>query len=129
VKVLLWILQILLALHTAIGAAWKWSNAENTMPALASIPHPVWLGLSVIELLCVIGLVAPLVNKRLGQLAPLSAAFVAAEMVLFSIVYLASGGANAGPLIYWLVVALICAFIVYGRLVLEPIRAGGLASR
>ena len=27
---------------------------------------------------------------------------------------------NYGPMIYWLVVAAICAFIAYGRFVLKP---------
>ena len=43
-----------------------------------------------------------------------------AEMLLFSAVHLASGDANHGPMIYWLVVAAICAFIAYGRFVLRP---------
>jgi hypothetical protein len=122
VNVLLWILQILLALHTAVGAVWKWSNSEQTMPSLGAIPHGVWLGLSVLELLCVVALIVPAFSKRLAILAPIAAVFVAAEMLFFSGVHLASGSTSAGPLIYWLVVAAVCAFIVYGRLVLKPIR-------
>jgi hypothetical protein len=122
VNVLLWILQVLLALHTAAGAVWKWSNSEHTMPSLGAIPHAVWLGMSVLELLCVVALIVPAFSKRLAILAPIAAAFVALEMLLFSAVHLASGSATLGPVIYWLVVAAICAFIVYGRLVLKPIR-------
>jgi hypothetical protein len=41
-NILLWILQILLALHTAMGAVWKFSHsAEQTMPSLKAIPHGV----------------------------------------------------------------------------------------
>jgi hypothetical protein len=127
VNVLLWILQILLAMHTAVGAVWKWSNSEHTMPSLAAIPHGVWLGMSVLELLCVVALIVPAFNRRLAILAPIAAAFVAAEMLFFSGVYLASGSTSVGPVIYWLVVAAICAFIIYGRLVLKPIRRGEFA--
>jgi hypothetical protein len=127
VNVLLWILQILLALHTAVGAVWKWSNSEHTMPSLAAIPHGVWLGMSVLELLCVVALIVPAFSKRLAILAPIAAAFVAAEMLFFSGVHLASGSTSIGPVIYWLVVAAICAFIIYGRLVLKPIRRGEFA--
>jgi len=126
VNVLLWILQILLALHTAVGAVWKWSNSERTMPSLGAIPHGVWLGMSVLELLCVVALIVPAFSKRLAILAPIAAAFVAVEMLFFSGVDLASGSASIGPLIYWLVVAAVCAFLVYGRLVLKPIRQGEL---
>lgn len=125
---LLWILQILLALHTAVGAVWKWSNsAQQTMPGLGAIPSEIWLSLSVIEMLCVIALIVPAFSKRLAILAPIAAAFVAAEMMLLSAVYLASGSTSLGPVFYWLVVALICAFILYGRLVLKPIRRGEYA--
>ena len=126
-NVVLWVLQALLALHTAVGAVWKWSNSERTMPSLAAIPHGVWLGLSVVELLCVVALIVPAFSKRLAVLAPIAAAFVAAEMLFFSGVHLASGSTSIGPVIYWLVVAAICAFIIYGRLVLKPIHRGEFA--
>jgi hypothetical protein len=35
-------------------------------------------------------------------------------------VHIYSGYAEYGPMIYWLVVAAICAFIAYGRFVLKP---------
>jgi hypothetical protein len=123
----LWTLQALLALHTAVGAVWKWSNSEQTMPSLGAIPHGVWLGMSALELLCVVALIVPAFNKRLAILAPIAAAFVAVEMLFFTGVHLASGSTSMGPMIYWLVVAAICAFIVYGRLVLKPIPRGEFA--
>lgn len=95
-NVLLWILQVLLALHTAVGAVWKWSNSEHTMPSLGAIPHGVWLGMSVLELLCVIALIVPAFSKRLAILAPIAATFVAAEMLFFSGVHLASGSTSNG---------------------------------
>jgi len=126
-NVALWVLQALLALHTAVGAVWKWSNSENAMPSLGAIPHGVWLGMSVLELACAIALIVPAFNKRLAILAPIAAAFVAAEMLLFTAVHLASGSAGTGPVIYWLVVAAVCALLIYGRLVLKPIRRGEFA--
>jgi hypothetical protein len=57
-NILLWVLQILIAAHTAIGAVWKFSNSEQTVPSLKAIPHQVWLGMSVFELLCSVGLIA-----------------------------------------------------------------------
>jgi hypothetical protein len=83
--------------------------------------------MTVLELLCAIALVVPLFNKRAAVLAPVAAAIVAAEMLYFSGVHLASGSTSMGPVIYWLVVAAIAAFIVFGRLVLKPIRRGEFA--
>jgi len=121
VSFVLWILQILLALHTAVGAVWKFSNSERTVPSLGAIPHGAWLALGGFELLLSAGLILPAVHRPLAVLAPVAAICIAAEMLLFSGVHLASGDAARGPLLYWLVVAAICAFLAYGRFVLSPI--------
>jgi hypothetical protein len=120
VNIFLWILQGLLALHTLAGAAWKFSKtAEQTMPSLGAIPQPVWLAMSVIEILCAIALLLPALNSSFGGLAPMGAIVIAVEMVVFCVLHIASGNrGKAGPMIYWLLVAGICALIAYGRLVL-----------
>jgi hypothetical protein len=120
-NILLWVLQILLALHTAMGAVWKFSNSEQTVPSLSAIPHGVWLAISVVELACVVGLIIPALYKPLAILAPLAAVVIAAIMLLYCVLHLASGDPNHGQLVYWLVVAAVCAFIAYGRFVLRPI--------
>lgn len=119
----LWVLQVLLALHTAMGAAWKLSNSEQQVPSLTALPHAVWVGLGVVELACVVGLLLPAARKSLGPLVPIAAGAIAAEMLLFSGVHLASGTTAHGELIYWLVVAAFCAFLVYGRTALKPVQA------
>lgn len=120
-NILLWSLQILLALHTAIGAVWKLSNSEQTVPSLSAIPHGVWLAMSIVELLCSLGLILPAFYRPLTFVVPLAAIFIAAEMLLLCGVHLASGDKSYGPMLYWLGVAAICAFIAYGRLVLKPL--------
>ena len=117
----LWVLQILLALHTVIGAVWKFSHsAEQTMPSLKAIPHGVWLSLGVLELLFSVALIIPVIYKRLGILAPVAATCIGAVMLIYCGLHIYSGDAKYGPMIYWLVVAAICAFIAYGRFVLAP---------
>jgi hypothetical protein len=121
-NVLLWILQILLAIHTFMGALWKLAYSERTVPTLQAIPHAAWLAISVVELICVVCLILPLFNKSLGVLAPVAATTIAAEMLLFSGLHLSSGATNHSPVVYWLVVAAVCAFIAYGRFVLRPLK-------
>lgn len=121
-NILLWSLQSLLALHTGIGAVWKFSHSEQTVPSLKGIPHGVWLAMGVLELLCALGLVLPAVVRPLAILAPLAAVGIAAEMALFSAVHLRSGATDHGPMIYWLVVAALCAFVADGRFALCPCR-------
>ena len=126
-NVFLWILQILLAVHTAMGAVWKFSNAEQTVPSLNAIPHSAWLAMGVAELAISVCLVVPLLFKPLGYLVPIAAVLIALEMLLFCVLHLSSGITGYSSVIYWLVVAAVCVFIAYGRLVLKPI-APGLAS-
>jgi uncharacterized membrane protein YphA (DoxX/SURF4 family) len=62
---------------------WKFSNSEQTVPALNAIPRAVWLAMGVFELLCSLGLILPAFNKTLGVLTPVAAACIAAEMLAF----------------------------------------------
>lgn len=119
-NIFLWVLQVLLALHTSMGAIWKFSNPAQTVAPLEAIPHGVWLVMSVIELLCSLALILPAFTKRLGILAPIAATYIMAEMLFYSGLLIYSGSTNYGPMIYWLVVAAIAAFIAYGRFVLKP---------
>lgn len=121
-NILLWVLQVLLALHTVMGAVWKFSNSEQTVYSLSAIPHAVWIGLSGIEFLCAAALVAPLLKKAWGRWVPVAAAVIAAEMLLYCAIHLAAGDPNGGPLVYWLVTAAFCAWIAFGRMKLRPIR-------
>ncbi len=118
-NVLLWVLQALLAIHTAMGAVWKFTNSEQTVPSLSAIPHGAWLALSVVELLVAVALIAPAASRSLSNLVPIAAGCLVAEMLLFTVVHLSSGDGNHGQMIYWLVVAALCAFVLYGRFALE----------
>ncbi len=114
-NIFLWILQVLLALHTGIGAVWKFSNSEQTVPSLKAIPHQVWMAMSVMELLCSLGLILPAFYQPMASLAPFAAGCIALEMLVFSGLHIYSADKNYGPMIYWLVVAALSAFIAYGR--------------
>lgn len=119
-NIVLWVVQVLLALHTAMGAVWKFSNSEAKVPSLAAIPHGVWLSLSVIELLVVACLLLPAASPRFGPLAPYAAFTLVAEMLLYSAVHLRSGVGTSGELTYWLVVAVVAGALAFGRLVVVP---------
>jgi peptidoglycan/LPS O-acetylase OafA/YrhL len=114
-NIVLWILQIPLALHTLFGAVWKVSHSEQAVPSLRAIPHVVWLALIGVELLCAAGLILPLFDKRRTPVAVAAAGCIAVEMVLFACLHLGSGVAGHGELVYWLVVAAIAAFVARGR--------------
>lgn len=119
-NIFLWVLQVMMALHTAMGGVWKFSNSEQSVPTLKALPHGVWLGMAVCELVAAIVLVLPALSSSLGKWMPFAALFVVAEMLLMTIVHFASGSTEKGSPIYWLVVAAICGFLAYGRFVLKP---------
>jgi hypothetical protein len=77
--------------------------------------------MGVLELFLSLGLILPASSASLGILAPIAAACIVAEMLLFSGLHVSSGSSKRGQIIYWLVVAVICAFVAYGRFVVEPL--------
>ena len=112
-----------MALHTLMGAVWKFSNsAEATMPSLKAIGNRLWMAMGGFEILFSIFLVVPLVYKPLAFLAPTAAVLIAAEMLLFTALHFYSGDSSRGPVVYWIIVAVLCGFIAYGRFVLVPLR-------
>jgi hypothetical protein len=120
-NILFWVLQIILALHTVMGAIWKFSNSEQAVSSLKTIPHGVWLSMAVVEVVCSLFLILPAFSKRLGILVPVAAVYIAAEMLLFCGLNFYTGAPDYSHMIYWLIVAAICAFIAYGRLAIRPI--------
>jgi hypothetical protein len=119
-NIFLWVLQVLLALHTFVGAIWKYSNSERMMPSTSTIPHEVWLGMSILEIVVSAALVVPAFNKNMVKFAPIAAGCIVVEMLFFTLLNIASGHPDIGSITYWVVVAAIAAFIAYGRLVLKP---------
>ena len=103
-----------------MGGIWKFSNSEQTVPSLSAIPHSVWLGLGVVELVASLAFVLPAASQGMAGLAPIAAIFVATEMGAFCALHLASTDTNHGTMVYWAVVAGLCAFVAYGRLVVMP---------
>ncbi|MFN8587097.1 MAG: hypothetical protein U0704_04780 [Candidatus Eisenbacteria bacterium] len=117
----LMLLQVALALHTLMGAAWKFSaTPAQTMPSLAVIPQPAWLAMSVLEIACGLALLLPVLLKRGAAFVPLAAGVVAAEMLLYTGLHFASGARDLQPPIYWLVVAALSVVLVLSR---RPARA------
>lgn len=115
--ILLRVLQVFLALHTAMGAVWKISNWEQVVPSLKVIPYSGWMALSVVELLAAACLLLPSGFKPAAILTPVSLVFVAGEMLVFCGLHLNAGDPNYGPMVYWLVVAAACGFLGYGHVV------------
>src|SRR5690554_5627020 len=107
-NIALWILQGLLAIHTLIGAVWKFTTPAQALPSISALPKGAWRAMSVMEIFFAIGLILPAFNPSLAPLAIVAALGVATEMLLMSGLHLASQQDDHSPMVYWLVVAALC---------------------
>src|SRR6476660_5570348 len=123
-KVLLWILQIALALLALAGGAYKIFSFDELakMPATVAFSRGVWGALGVFEILCGVLLVAPALVKRMAALTPSAAAALALESLALAAVYArySLSVTVTNPLVWVVAMAFMAAFVAYGRYALRP---------
>jgi hypothetical protein len=125
VNVLLWILQVALALFCFAGGQYKLFHFDELakVPSSGALSRAGWGAIGIFEILCAILLIVPAAVKWMPVLTPLSAAALALEAfslaVLFAQYSLALTATN--PLIYVVVMGLVAAFVAYGRFMLRPL--------
>ncbi|HJT23766.1 MAG TPA: hypothetical protein VJ873_04280 [bacterium] len=112
-NILLWVLQVLLAIWNLIGSSFvavNYGKVANAW-ALSSLPQPAWMVLAVLQLLLALGLVWPKLTH-----------FAAIGLALISLLGCALYTQYAGfPGCLWGVIpAVLLAFVAYGRFVLKP---------
>jgi hypothetical protein len=113
--IVLAILQVLLAAHTAIGAFWKFQNSANVVPSLDIIPFWGWMVICVFELAVAFALVLPLFKKSFEKYVSMAAWFIVIEMLLFCVAHVLTWSSNYGPVYYWLAVAVVAGFVAYKK--------------
>jgi hypothetical protein len=114
-NILLWVLQILLALWNMIGGIYMVNNYEKlaNVWALNALPKPAWIALGVLQALFALGLVLPGALRVLPKLTSISAACLAVISLLGMALYVQYTGF---PGILWAVVpAILAAFVAYWR--------------
>ncbi|HEU4795512.1 MAG TPA: DoxX family protein [Pyrinomonadaceae bacterium] len=117
-NIVLWIIQILLALLFLFAGGTKliWSAAD--MQAMAS-PNQVQMPIlfirfiGVVELLGALGLVLPGLLRIKKGLTPLAA--IGLTIIMVGAVIITIAGDGIALAITPLIVALLCAFVAYGR--------------
>jgi hypothetical protein len=121
-NVLLWVVQVALALLYLAGGAYKaftFSELANRMDVL---PGGGWLVLGVLEMVCAVLLVLPVSEKWMPIQTPLAGAVLALETLALAALYagysLTLTAAN--PLVWAVAMGLTAAFVAYGRYALRP---------
>jgi hypothetical protein len=118
-NILLWVLQILLALWNLIGGSYMAFHYELIRSDWAAgLPGPVWVAIAVLQVLFALGLVVPGFIKPIRKLIPISAIYLALNSL--SGCFLASHYAGFPGMLWGVIPAILAAFIAYGRITLKP---------
>jgi hypothetical protein len=121
-NVVLWVLQVALALLYLAGGAYKTFKFDELANQMRALSRGGWRALGVLEMVGGVLLVVPAAAKWMPVLTPLAAAVLALETLALAGLYarysLRLTASN--PLVWSLVMALLAAFVAYGRYALAP---------
>jgi hypothetical protein len=120
--IFLWVLQVLTAcLFGASGVmkVFMLDKVSADVPSFGALPRSAWLALGVVELICVVGLIAPSLLHWHPRLTVVAATVLALESIIFVWVHVRYH--EIPPIIFSALLGLVMAFIAYGRAVLRPI--------
>lgn len=121
-NILLWVLQILAALlygSSGVMKVFMFDTVSQDVPSFGALPREAWTILGIVELVCVIGLIAPAAFHWKPTLTILAATILAVESLVFIWVHVHYRETPA--IILSGVLGLLMVFIAYGRMVLQPI--------
>ena len=121
-NVLLWIIQIVLALLYLAGGAYKLFSFDALATQMSALPRGGWRALGVIEMLGGVLLIIPAATKWMPVLTPLAAAVLTVETLALAALYARYSLklAATNPLVWSVVMGLLVAFVAYGRYALRP---------
>jgi DoxX-like family len=121
-NVLLWVVQVALALLYLAGGAFKTFNPDDVAKQITALPRGGWRALGVFEMLGAVLLIVPAAAGWMPVLTPLGAAALALETLALAALYARYSLtlAASNPLVYAVPMALMAAFVAYGRYSLSP---------
>jgi len=122
-NILLWILQSVLALLCLAGGQYKAFQFDQLGSQMEMLSRGGWRAVGLFEMVCGLLLIVPAAVKWMPSLTPLAAASLALEALALSGLYASYSlkMTAANPLIWSVVMALLAAFVAYGRYSLKPL--------
>jgi len=119
-NVLLSVVQVLLALLSIAGGAYKVFMYDQVakMPMGGALPRGVWAALGIFEVVCGVLLVIPAAKRHL---TPIAAAALAVESIALAVFYgrYSLEVSPGNPLVWVVVMAVMATFIACGRFALQ----------
>ena len=121
-NILLWVLQVALALLYLAGGAYKTFMFDELASQMAALSRGGWRALGVLEMVGAVLLIVPAAAKWMPVLTPLAAAVLALETLAIAGLYARYSLklAATNPLVWAVVMGLLAAFVAYGRYALGP---------
>lgn len=121
-NVLLWVVQVALALLYLAGGAFKTFNPDDVAKQISAISRGGWVALGVFEVLGAVLVIVPAAAKWMPVLTPIAAALLALETLALAGVYARYSRRliAANPLVYAVPMGLMAAFVAWGRYSLSP---------
>jgi DoxX-like family len=120
-NIVLWVLQSALAWLCIAGGyfqIFKIEELQKGVAAMRELPQGLWVFLGAFGCLAGVTLILPGAIRVLPVLVPIAAVAVCAQSLLISGFYVYYG--DRSPLTYSVAMALVAAFVAYGRFVLSP---------
>ena len=122
-NVLLWILQVGLALLYLAGGSYKTFKFDELASHMRALSRGGWRVLGVLEMVGAVLLVVPAATMWMPVLTPLAAAALALETLGLAAVYARYSLklAATNPLVWAVAMGLLAAFVAYGRYAVRPL--------
>jgi len=121
-NILLWVLQVLAALlygASGIMKVFMFDKISADVRSFDALPRKVWMVLGILELVCTVGLIAPVAFQWHPTLTGVAATVLATESLVFIGVHIKYR--EIPPIILSGVLGLLMAFIAYCWMVQKPI--------
>ncbi len=122
-NVLLWVLQVALALLYLAGGSYKVFKFDELANQMGALSRGGWRALGVLEMVGAVLLVVPAAAQWVPILTPLAAGALALETLALAGLYARYSLklAATNPLVWSLTMGLLAAFVAYGRYALMPL--------
>ena len=117
-NILLWVLQISLALYYLMGGIYMLNSRKLPGTWLRVLPKPAWTALGVLQILFAFGLVLPGATGVLPILIPIAAVGLAVQTLFVCAV--TGKFARFQDSLWAVVPSILAAFVAYARIALNP---------
>jgi hypothetical protein len=121
-NILLWVLQVALALLYLAGGAYKVFSFDELAKQFSALSRGGWRALGVLEMLGAVLLIVPAAANWMPVLTPLAAAVLALETLALAGLYARYSLklTISNPLVFAVVMGLLAVFVACGRYALIP---------